>query len=116
MKNNLSSKVDKIIFHKRNFGKGAAIISAKKFIKGDYVIIQDADLEYNPQDYKKILKVMFDKKKLAVYGSRVLGKKRYSVENFTSKSRVFFNHILTIFSNILFNQNLSDAHTCYKSI
>ena len=46
----------------------------------------------------------------------VLGKKRYSVENFTSKSRVFFNHILTIFSNILFNQNLSDAHTCYKDI
>ena len=115
MKNNLLSKVDKIIFHKRNFGKGAAIISAKKFIKGNYVIIQDADLEYNPQDYKKILKVMFDKKKLAVYGSRVLGKKRYSVENFTSKSRVFFNHILTIFSNILFNQNLSDAHTCYKA-
>ena len=115
IKKKLSSKVDKIIFHKRNFGKGAAIISAKKFIKGNYVIIQDADLEYNPQDYQKILKLMIYKKKLAVYGSRVLGKKRYSVKNFTSKSRVFFNHILTIFSNILFNQNLSDAHTCYKA-
>ena len=115
IKKKLSSKVDKIIFHKRNFGKGAAIISAKKFIKGNYVIIQDADLEYNPQDYQKILKLMIDKKKLAVYGSRVLGKKRYSVKNFTSKSRVFFNHILTIFSNILFSQNLSDAHTCYKA-
>ena len=115
IKKNLSSKVDKIIFHKRNFGKGAAIISAKKFIKGNYVIIQDADLEYNPQDYKKILNVMFDKKLQSVYGSRVLGKKRYSVKNFTSKSRVFFNHVLTIFSNILFNQNLSDAHTCYKA-
>ena len=115
LKKKLSSKVDKIIFHKRNFGKGAAIISAKKFIKGNYVIIQDADLEYNPQDYQKILKLMIYKKKLAVYGSRVLGKKRYSVKNFTSKSRVFFNHILTIFSNILFNQNLSDAHTCYKA-
>ena len=115
IKKNLSFKVDKIIFHKKNFGKGAAIISAKKFIKGDYVIIQDADLEYNPQDYQKILRLMIDKKKLAVYGSRVLGKKRYSVKNFTSKSRVFFNHILTIFSNILFSQNLSDAHTCYKA-
>lgn len=115
IKNNLSFKVDKVIFHKKNFGKGAAIISAKRYIKGNYVIIQDADLEYNPQDYKKILKVMIDRKKIAVYGSRVLGKKRYSVKNFTSKSRVFFNHVLTIFSNILLNQNLSDAHTCYKA-
>ena len=111
IKKKLLSNVDKIIFHKRNFGKGAAIISAKKFIKGNYVIIQDADLEYNPQDYKKILNTMLDKKLKSVYGSRVLGKKRYSVKNFTSKSRVFFNHVLTIFSNILFNQNLSDAHT-----
>ena len=71
----LLSNVDKIIFHKRNFGKGAAIISAKKFIKGNYVIIQDADLEYNPQDYKKILNAMLDKKLQSVYGSRVLGKK-----------------------------------------
>lgn len=115
IRNNLSFKVDKVIFHKKNFGKGAAIISAKKYIKGNYVIIQDADLEYNPQDYKKILKAMIDRKKIVVYGSRVLGKKRYSVKNFTSKSRVFFNHVLTIFSNILFNQNLSDAHTCYKA-
>ena len=82
IRNNLSFKVDKVIFHKKNFGKGAAIISAKKYIKGNYVIIQDADLEYNPQDYKKILKVMIDRKKIAVYGSRVLGKKRYSVKNF----------------------------------
>ena len=58
---------------------------------------------------------MLDRKLQSVYGSRVLGKKRYSVKNFTSKSRVFFNHVLTIFSNILFNQNLSDAHTCYKA-
>ena len=115
IKKKLLSNVDKIIFHKRNFGKGAAIISAKKFIKGNYVIIQDADLEYNPQDYKKILNAMLDRKLQSVYGSRVLGKKRYSVKNFTSKSRVFFNHVLTIFSNILFNQNLSDAHTCYKA-
>ena len=53
MKNNLSSKVDKIIFYKRNFGKGAAIISAKKFIKGDYVIIQDADLDIIRKIIKK---------------------------------------------------------------
>lgn len=115
IKNELLSKLNKVIFHKKNMGKGAAINSAKKFIKGDFVIIQDADLEYNPKDYKKILKVMKKENKKVVYGSRVLGKKRYSVKNFTSKSRVFFNHILTILTNTLFNQNLTDAHTCYKA-
>ena len=56
-------------------GKGAAIISAKKFVKGDVVIIQDADLEYDPRDYIKILKVISEENEIAVYGSRVLGKK-----------------------------------------
>ena len=115
IKKELISKVDKVVFHKKNSGKGAAIISAKKFIKGDVVIIQDADLEYDPKDYMKILKTILKKKKIVVYGSRVLGKKRYSSKNFTSKARIFFNHLLTILSNILYNQKLSDAHTCYKA-
>ena len=114
IRNELLSKVDKVIFHKKNMGKGAAINSAKKFLKGDFVIVQDADLEYDPEDYYKILKVLKKNKKV-VYGSRVLGKERYSVKNFSSKSRVFFNHILTIFTNILYNQKLTDAHTCYKA-
>ena len=111
---NFKSKIYKIIIHKKNLGKGAAIQSAQKFIKGKYTIIQDADLEYNPNDYFKILKKINHKSINAVYGSRVLGKKRYKLKNFTSLSRIFFNHILTLLSNIINNQRLTDAHTCYK--
>ncbi len=107
-------KIHKIVFHKKNLGKGAAIRTAQKYIKGKLVIIQDADLEYNPKDYKKLIKPIIKKKSLAVYGSRVLGKKRYMTNDFTSLMRVFFNHILTIISNFLNRQKLTDAHTCYK--
>ena len=106
--------VDKIIFHKTNLGKGAAIKSAQKFVKKEYVIIQDADLEYDPKDYKKLLNPFLKNKDQVVYGSRVLGKSRYKIKNFTSLSRVFFNHLLTILSNFINRQNLTDAHTCYK--
>tara|TARA_B110001450_G_C17636976_1_gene487595 strand:- start:114 stop:827 length:714 start_codon:yes stop_codon:yes gene_type:complete len=102
-----------LINHKKNLGKGAAIKSAQKLIKGAVVLIQDADLEYDPRDYYKMLNLI-NKKNKVVYGSRVLGKNRYLTKNFSSLSRVFFNHILTIISNILNNQNLTDAHTCYK--
>lgn len=107
-------KISKIIFHKKNVGKGAAIQTARKYIKGKLVIIQDADLEYNPKDYKKLIKPILEKKSLVVYGSRVLGKNRYKTNDFTSLIRVFFNHILTIISNFLNKQRLTDAHTCYK--
>lgn len=104
----------KILFHKNNLGKGAAIITAQKYIKGKYVVIQDADLEYNPKDLVKLLEPLKKKKTYVVYGSRVLGKKRYSSINFTSKIRIFFNHMLTLISNFVNGQNLTDAHTCYK--
>ena len=107
-------KINKIIFHKKNLGKGAAIRTAHKYIKGKLVIIQDADLEYNPKDYMKLIKPIMEKKSLVVYGSRVLGKNRYKTNDFTSLMRVFFNHILTIISNLLNEQKLTDAHTCYK--
>ena len=105
--------ITKIIYHKKNKGKGAAIKSAKNFISGDVIIIQDADLEYNPNDYIKLLNYIKIGYKV-VYGSRVLGTNRYLLKNFSSFIRIFFNHILTILSNILNNQNLTDAHTCYK--
>lgn len=104
----------KILEHQKNEGKGACIKTAKKHITGDIVLIQDADLEYNPEDYYKLLKPILENKTNVVYGSRVLNKKRYENKFFTSKIRIFFNHALTIISNLINNQNLTDAHTCYK--
>ena len=102
-----------LIFHKKNIGKGGAIKSAKRFITGDIIIIQDADLEYNPSDYKKLI-TYIQKGYDVVYGSRVLGANRYLSKNFSSFLRIFYNHALTILSNLINNQNLTDAHTCYK--
>ena len=112
---NMKKKIDKVIFHKKNLGKGGAIKSAKQFINGDYVVIQDADLEYEPKNLIYMFNLMISKKYNVLYGSRVLNSSRYiSNNNFTSLFRIFANHILTIFSNILNKQNLTDAHTCYK--
>jgi dolichol-phosphate mannosyltransferase len=114
IKKKIKKKIDVVIHHKENKGKGAAIRSALKKIKGDIVLIQDADLEYNPKDYYKLIKPILQKRTLVVYGSRVLNKKRYLQTKFISWYRVFFNHTLTIFSNLINKQKLTDAHTCYK--
>jgi dolichol-phosphate mannosyltransferase len=106
--------IDKIIFHKRNLGKGAAIKSAIPYIKGNIVAIQDADLEYNPADLNKLIKIMISNNSRVIYGSRVLNKKRYNSDMFISNFTTFGNHVLTIISNFLNNQKLTDAHTCYK--
>jgi len=114
IKKKIKKKIDVVIHHKNNKGKGAAIKSALKKVKGDIVLIQDADLEYNPKDYYKLIEPILQKKTLVVYGSRVLNKKRYLQTKFISWYRVFFNHTLTIFSNLINKQKLTDAHTCYK--
>ena len=114
IRNKLYKKVNKVIYSEKNFGKGYSIKSAQKFIEGKFTIIQDADLEYSPKDYKKLLEPLYKQDIEVVYGSRVLGKKRYHLKNFTSVFRIFANHALTIFSNFINNQNLTDAHTCYK--
>ena len=106
----------KIISHKKNSGKGSCIKTAQKYITGDFVIIQDADLEYDPGDYKIFINLFSKNENLVIYGSRVLEKKRYSNSNFTSNFRILANHLLTIFSNIINKQNLTDAHTCYKAM
>ena len=110
----LSNKVDKIIFHNRNLGKGACIKSAKEFILGDIVIIQDADLEYDPNDYNDLIKPILEKKTNVVYGSRVLNKYAIPDRSFISNFRIFGNYLLTKISNLINNQKLTDAHTCYK--
>ena len=109
MKNNF-----KTFFHNKNLGKGAAIKTAKNNLSGDIIIIQDADLEYDPNDYEKLLKPIIDGNFKVVYGSRVLNRERYKISGFNSKVRIFGNHFLTIISNFLNKQNLTDAHTCYK--
>ena len=110
------NKINKIIFHNKNKGKGACIRSAQMYVKGDIVIIQDADLEYDPQDYKKLIEPIIKGKNKVVYGSRVLGKSKKQLrKNFYKPNlRVFGNFILTKVSNFLNNQKLTDAHTCYK--
>ena len=110
-----NKRINKIIFHKKNSGKGSAIKSAKKHVKGKYVVIQDADLEYDPRDIIRIYKFIEHKKYSAVYGSRVLNKDKYeNTKNFTHLVRIWGNIFLTKISNIINNQNLTDAHTCYK--
>tara|TARA_B100000427_G_C15506788_1_gene594370 strand:- start:1204 stop:1905 length:702 start_codon:yes stop_codon:yes gene_type:complete len=111
----LLDKIDKVIFHEKNLGKGASIKSAQPFVNGDIVLIQDADLEYDPNDYQKLLEPIIAKKTSVVYGSRVLGKNKYqNLENFSHAVRIWANTILTLISNLLNNIKLTDAHTCYK--
>ena len=118
IKNHLINKVDKVIFHQKNKGKGSAIISSMKFVKGNLIIIQDADLEYDPSDYHKLIDAFKYKGIDIVYGSRVLGRnkkhKLFVANNFKKHFRIFGNYILTKMSNLINNQSLTDAHTCYK--
>lgn len=117
IKNNFakSKLIDRIIIHKKNSGKGSAIKSAQKYVKGDYVVIQDADLEYNPKDLIKLYNFIKYKNFDVVYGSRVLNKNKFqNTKNFTHLVRIWGNIFLTKFSNFINDQNLTDAHTCYK--
>ena len=112
---NYKSKIDKLIFHKKNLGKGACIKSAQQYVEGNYVGIQDADLEYDPKDLEKIVNLMKKNDFKIVYGSRVLGKNKFeNTQNFTHLIRIWGNIFLTIISNVINNQKLTDAHTCYK--
>ena len=107
---------DKLIMNERNRGKGHAVKKALNLVEGDIILIQDADLEYDPNDYKKLIEPIKNKITNVVYGSRVLNyKNRYlATKSFTSIIRIFGNHILTVISNTLNKQKLTDAHTCYK--
>ncbi len=113
--NDYKNRIDKLILHETNQGKGAAIRSAQKYVNGEYVIIQDADLEYDPNQYPLFIDEVVKKNYQVLYGSRVLKKdKLYNVQNFSHKVRIWGNSILTFVSNVINKQNLTDAHTCYK--
>ncbi len=100
----------KTIFHERNRGKGAAIRSGLQIASGDVVIIQDADLEYSPEQYPQLLRPIKEKRTSVVYGSRILGKGSFL------RSSYFANRFLTLLTNILFSSHISDMETCYKVI
>jgi glycosyltransferase involved in cell wall biosynthesis len=109
----LKVKSEKLIVlrHKVNRGKGAAIRSALKKVTGDIIIIQDADLEYDPNEYQQLFKPILDGKADVVYGSRFMGNAPHRVLYFW---HMIGNKILNLFSNALTNLNLTDMETCYK--
>jgi glycosyltransferase involved in cell wall biosynthesis len=95
----------------RNMGKGAALRRGIQLATGDFVIIQDADLEYDPSDYPALLRPLLEGKADVVYGSRFLGSAPHRVLYFWHSVA---NKILTTLSNALTNINLTDMETCYK--
>jgi glycosyltransferase involved in cell wall biosynthesis len=99
----------KVFFHDKNRGKGAALRTGFGHAVGEYVIVQDADLEYDPQEYLKLMQVVVDEKATAVYGSRFLGKP----ENMRTLN-LWANRFLTLLTRFLYSADISDMETCYK--
>lgn len=105
----------KLIHHKNNMGKGAAIKTGFKSSTGDVILIQDSDFEYNPKDYPSLLKPFFLNNIQVVYGSRTKGIKKYK-NKYSSPFFYVGGLILTWYINILYSQNLTDQPTGYKVI
>ncbi len=105
--------VDKVVYHKMNQGKGAAIRTGCANVTGDAVIVQDADLEYDPDEYPRLMGPLLSDKADVVYGSRFLGGDAHRVLYFWHRAGNFF---LTLLSNMFTNLNLTDMETCYKVI
>ena len=107
----LEPLVDRVIYLAQNRGKGAALRAGFAAAGGDYVIPHDADMEYDPEDIRKLLRPVLKGRAEVVYGSRFTGEHR---------NMFFFhwvgNHFLTLVTNILYNTTLSDMETCYKLI
>jgi len=107
----IKDKVSRIILHEKNMGKGAALRTGIQAATGDYVVVQDADLEYDPQEYPILLEPLLSGKADVVYGSRFLGNRAQRVLYFWHRVG---NGVLTLLSNMFSNINLTDMETCYK--
>jgi glycosyltransferase involved in cell wall biosynthesis len=111
--NSYSKKKDfTVLFHTKNKGKGGSLKTGFSKTTGDLVIVQDADLEYNPQDYLKLIdRYNEEGEKCIIYGSRFMG-------NYKDMSSLHFlgNKLLTLVTNVLYGQSLTDMETCYKLI
>jgi len=111
LKSDLENKIDKLIFNEKNYGKGFSIRKGINIAEGDVILIQDADLEYDPLDYNKLLKPIEKGVADVVYGSRFLGGEEKRVLYFW---HTIGNKFLTTFSNMFSNLNLTDMEVGYK--
>ena len=111
LEDKIKEKVTKIIYNEKNFGKGFSIKTGINIASGDIILIQDADLEYDPSDYKKLLKPFKEGFADVVYGSRFIGSDEKRVMYFW---HMIGNKILTLLSNMFTNLNLTDMEVCYK--
>ena len=111
LKNKINEQVSQIIFNGKNHGKGYCIKKGIEGATGDIILIQDADLEYDPKEYYKLLKPIKDGNADVVYGSRFIGGDERRILFFW---HTIANKLLTLLSNMFTNLNLTDMETCYK--
>ncbi|WP_193197638.1 glycosyltransferase family 2 protein [Nostoc sp. MG11] len=112
LRSKIEPQVDQVIYHNKNRGKGAALKTGFAVATGDIVIVQDADLEYDPQEYPLIIQPILDDKADVVFGSRFQGGKPHRVVYYW---HMVGNTFLTMLSNMFTNINLTDMETCYKA-
>jgi len=111
LKNEISSLVDQIVYHDFNQGKGAALRTGFQSATGDVVVVQDADMEYDPQEYPTLMDPIVKNRADVVFGSRFMGGQPHRVVYFW---HMIGNKFLTLLSNMCTNLNLTDMETCYK--